>query len=69
MKLSALLLFAAAFTAIAQSTAAPSQANLSPSQIAIAGDNQVGCPVVLTSAWLTPYLMLLRAGAAPVAGF
>ena len=67
MKLSALLLlFAAAFTAIAQSTAAPSQANLSPSQIAITGDNQVGCPVVLTSAWLTPYLMLLRAGSAPL---
>ncbi len=92
MKLSTfLLLFAAASTAIAQSTAS-SQANLSPGQIGVAGDAssaatatvitlagssttkdlkaagdrvaQAGCPVVLTSAWLTPYLMLLRDGAA-----
>lgn len=90
MKLSALLLFAAASTAIAQSTGASS--NLSPGQIEATGDvssaaaatviitgsettkdlqaasdrvNQVGCPVVLTSAWLSPYLMLLRDGMTP----
>ena len=56
MKLSALLvLFAAASTCFAQPTAKPPTVQT----------HQAGCPVVLTSAEMTPYLMLLRASGGP----
>ncbi len=89
MKLSALLLFAAASTGMAQSLAISPQAAASTGpnpQVGIVDSeavsraatgfaeaaankelqkvmdhvNQANCPVVLTSAWMTPHLMLLN---------